>query len=88
MFATDLSHIKDRFEIGPNPTKGDLFIKAKSGNSILHLVIIDSKGKKLIEQNNTAGQSSAKLNMEHLPDGFYFLLLNDYTIKISKVGNP
>ena len=46
MFATDLSHIKDRFEIGPNPTKGDLFIKAKSGNSILHLVIIDSKGKK------------------------------------------
>lgn len=88
LFATDLKDINNKFEIGPNPTKGDLFIKAKSGHYIKQLVLVNSEGKKIMEHNGLLNQSVAKLNLERLPDGIYFLLLNDFTIKISKVGNP
>ena len=88
LFATDISLIEDLFYIGPNPTKGDLTIKAKGSDQIKTLVLIDNAGKKVMEQQFKSERATTQLNIGHLPDGIYFLLLNDFRIKISKVGNP
>jgi len=87
LFATDISSVENEFEIGPNPTQGMIQINTKASQKIKRLVLIDNSGKNVLEQNFESEQGSVQLHLEHLPDGIYFLLLNDFTIKISKVGN-
>lgn len=60
--------------IFPNPSSGLVNVVA-SGSDILNLKVFDINGKIMLERNLNASKS--EINLEHLPNGIYFIEIED-----------
>jgi hypothetical protein len=85
-FGVGIKAVTDFFTIGPNPGQGKYSIIYKQAFDLKTIKVVDNSGKLVYEQSPPSYSQNFELNIEHLPDGMYFLLLNDYQIKLIKVN--
>jgi len=85
-------HTKTEFSVYPNPAKEALYVVASTPLSHQHN---ESLSGTEVTINNTLGQtvfnsiliphnSSLNIDISHLPQGLYFIRMNNYTQKIIK----
>lgn len=85
---TEENYLENSVAIFPNPVSDNLHIKFNEIVSQTELKLINQQGQVLISEEIG---SQTELNMEHLPTGIYFLMINDadnnqIIKKISKVN--
>lgn len=76
-------HEKDYFEIYPNPGTGNFTVEIESAQNTMHNLqcrVLDVAGKTLFSSALMPllkyGEQKAELNLNHLPNGIYFLQLS------------
>jgi hypothetical protein len=77
---------KEAFELYPNPTTGDLFIKSKLiSTENVTVEMFDISGKIVLsETNNIQGNSIYHYTISNLPRGAYFIQLSSKSQRINK----
>lgn len=85
-FAVNIDQINDFFSIGPNPGTGKFFLNFKQGFNPEKISVFDQLGRLVYNANPSTELPTMEINIGHLPDGIYFLLLNDYQVKLIKAG--
>ncbi len=66
---------KIQIEVFPNPTSDFLFLKSKQSNAIQTIKLFSLDGKRLEVRQNKISDTETQLNLNYLPSGEYFLLL-------------
>ncbi|MBW1294938.1 CAP domain-containing protein [Aquimarina litoralis] len=73
---------KEEIVMHPNPTKGNLNISLKNTNKQkVFLTIYDVNGKVVYNDQIKNHQDDFKVSFEHLPNGMYYLQINQLSIK-------
>lgn len=70
------------FSVYPVPVKSKMTITSpEEFNKKLKIVIFDITGKKVL-QTQWIGSKAKNINIDHLPEGIYFISLNDYSGRV------
>jgi hypothetical protein len=77
--TSTLNQTTKNVSIYPNPTKGSITVE--SANSQNQIQVLDVTGKVFLKTQLSSG---ASLDLSALPDGVYFLMVNEYVQRIVK----
>jgi len=66
---------KSTFQIVPNPAKENLQIETKGKFPVRQIELYDLSGRKQLSRAGKAGQSNYQMQLENMPPGLYFIVL-------------
>jgi hypothetical protein len=85
-FSGENNLVDSKFEIYPNPTNNELFIKWKKQNQVQEITLTDVLGRVILKNNPS--NSSANFSLKNLAAGIYFLRIKgtntEQTFKVVK----